>query len=406
MTPTSSSNPALALAWAWMLLASPVLTGQEPKPPAHPQSERHFASWPEIAALRLESRFFGFQSAVDRNTTDGAPAYDYSPFLMKDRTADLYRLYSGGRWLRRGIPHADGDHILQFVSRTGAAGTWTMPRHRPELWNPAEEGRPDVWCAGNCLEPEVLKVRGTFYMYAQVQGNPNANVDLPGVMEPAGVDRIVLFTSKDGSNWTRTSTQRGVVVNIDQPARTSLHHEEVIYVPWDADRRPFWMYVAAVVSHRHTGYVRIRSADPTTYDWQQRETGVNLAQFGNQVGYARQAPGGPLFVRITFVADDTGRTLPTLQFSRDGIAWTYGDEGPVLLDGSDDDADNCNCYFLALSTLDGIGELEYLGRNTYRALYAATTCSAPVAPQIFHSEIGVGELILQIRPRHIPKAFE
>lgn len=358
-------------------------------------SHARFAQWPELSWVRVESRFFGYKSAVDRPLTGGEPAYDYCPFLMYDREAGLYRLYSGGRWLRPGIPYADGDHILHFISASGEPGTWVMPRHRPEVWNPAEEGKPDVWYAGNTLEPEVVKVDGVYYMYAQVQGNDRPTVDLSEADEPAGVDRIVLFTSDDGFSWERALTRRGVVVNLDDPAETQLHHQEVIHVPWDPDGLPFWLYVAAGVRGRFTGYWRLRSADPTTYDWQERQQ-ASLAQLGNQIGYALEAPGGPLFVRITFTEAGGGKTVPTLQFSRDGLSWFYGDDGPALMAGSDDEGRNRNCYFLALSTLDGTGELKRQDGQTYRALYAATTCSSPVAPDIFYSEIGLGEMILHL----------
>lgn len=357
--------------------------------PRGPETVHHMRDLPGISVVRLRSEFFGHESAIDRDTTDGEPAYDYSVHIIRDRARGVYRMYTGGRWLRRGIPHADGDHVLQHVSKTGAPGTWQMPHPRPEFWLPAEEGRPDVWYANNCLEPEVLKVRGVYYMYCQVQGN--SGEPLPGEEEPRGVDRIILFTSKDGDNWVRHSTKRGVIVNLDQPEKTQLHHQEVIYVPWDRDRRPWWMYVYAERPGQRLGYVRIRSADPTTFDWRLREMNAGLAQLGNQMGYARQAPGGPVFVRITFGADPSGRHVPLLQLSRDGMRWTSSSvEGPLFLAGSTDNANNPNCYFLGLSTLDGTGELEHMGGGRFRAIYGATTAKTPVAPEIFYSEVGVG----------------
>ena len=59
------------------------------------------------------------------------------------------------------------------------------------------------------------------------------------------------------------------------------------------------MYVAADVAGQPQGYQRLRSADPTTFDWSTRER-AGLAQYGNQIGYIKDLPGGPLFVRITF----------------------------------------------------------------------------------------------------------
>lgn len=356
-----------------------------------------FPEWPDSPQLRVSSRFMGFQAAVDRDTTDGELAYDYSPFLMKDVECELYRLYTGGRWLRRGIAGADGDHVLHFVSRDGSAGSWFMPRGRPEFWLPQEQGQTDLWYSSNCLEPEVLKVDGTYYMYCQVQGNPNARQDLPGGAEPPGVDRIVLFTSDDGFTWERASTNRGVVVNIEKPAATQLHHQELVHVPWDADGLPYWLYVCASVEGASIGYQRLRSDDPTTFDWATRQR-AGLAQLGNQIGYIRDAGGSPLFVRITFVGTPAGKTAPSLQFSRDGLTWAWGKDGPVALAGSDDEDRNRNCYFLALCSLDGAGELEQIAPGIYRALFAATTCATSVAPEIFHSEIGLGEFTLTVGP--------
>ena len=46
-----------------------------------------------------------------------------------------------------------------------------------------------------------------------------------------------------------------------------------------------------------------------------------------------------------------------------------------------------------------VSELEYLGNNKWRAFYVATTCKTPVAPEIFHSEIGLGEVTIEITPK-------
>lgn len=356
------------------------------------QSTLHFSNLPEIQSIAFKSTFYGYNSAVNRPTTGGEPAYDYSAHVIKDGA--VYRMYAGGRWKRPGIKNADGDHVMQYVSKTGAADTWKMPHDRPEFWNGGEDGHEDTWYSNNCLEPEVLKVKGKYFMFTQVEVDPGCTLDQPGTKSVTGADRIQLLTSPDGTDWTRFA-ERGVVVGLDDPKNTALHHQELLYVPWDKDKRPWWLYVAANVNNVFTGYVRIRSADPKSFDWKQRESGVGFAQLGNQCGYAKQAPGGPLFVRITFTGDKTGRTVPTLQFSRDGIKWFFGDDGPVELDGSKD-AKNKNCYFLGISTINGTGEMEYLGNNRFRALYAATTCATPVAPEIFDSEIGVGELVFTI----------
>lgn len=365
------------------------------------QSTLHYGVDPIIESIDIESEFFGYQSAVNRDFTGGQLAYDYSVNVFFDQSENEYRMYSGGRWIGAGPGGSgDGDHILQHTSSSGLGNTWSMPHNRPEFLQGQEEGFSGQWYSRNYLEPEVLKLDDTYYMYSQVQVVPGDPIDIPGQTAVTGADRIQLHTSTDGDNWTRWSTQsgnpnRGVIVNLDDPTRTSLHHQEVVYVPWDEDDKPYWMYVAANVNDVFTGYHRIRSDDPTTFDWQQRQV-AGLAQLGNQIGYAKQAPGGPLFVRITFSADPTGRQVPSLQFSRNGLNWFWGDEGPVLLDGSKNVSSNKNSYFLGLSTLDGLGEIEYLGNNQYRAIYAASTSNTPIAPEIFFSEIGVGELLFTI----------
>jgi hypothetical protein len=343
-----------------------------------------------VRTIKLKSTFFGYNSAIDRPKTGGEPAYDYSVHIIRD--GKLYRMYSGGRWRSN---RGDGDHVLQHVSKTGAAGTWSMPSDHPEFWNGAEDGHKGTWYENNCLEPEVLKVKGQYYMYTQDEIDSGCALDIPGLKAAEQTDRIQLLTSPDGSNWKRFS-ERGVVVNLEDPTRTFLHHQELIYVPWDRDHKPFWLYVAVNVRGQFLGYVRIRSADPKTFDWKQREAGAGFAQIGNQTGYAKQAPGGPLFVRITFTEDNNGRYVPTLQFSRDGMKWTFGDDGPVKLDGSKDNNSNKNCYFLGISTIDGTGELEYLGNNTFRAIYGATTSNSPGGAEIWHSEVGVGELVFTV----------
>ncbi|MHB1462544.1 MAG: hypothetical protein ACYC1M_14750 [Armatimonadota bacterium] len=346
--------------------------------------------------VNYKSRFFGYNAAINRPTTDGEPAYDYSVHIIWDSAKGMYRMYTGGRWLRKGVKNADGDHVLQHQSKTGAPFTWKMNKDRPEFYFPAESGNPAVWNASNCLEAEVMRVKGTYYMYAQIQGMPGPS--LPGELEPRRVDRIVLFTSKDGDNWELQSKKRGVLVNLDQPETTALHHEEMIYVPWDKDGKPFWMYVGVNRKEGWTGYYRIRSADPYTFDWKQHEGPAGLAQLGNQIGYIRNVGGAPLFLRVTFTGDKSGRSVPSMQVSRDGLNWQMdGSDGPVLLAGSSDPKKYKNCYFLGMSTIDGTGELQKTAANTYRVLYGGTCAETPVAPEIFYSEIGLGELFITIK---------
>lgn len=320
------------------------------------------------------------------------PAYDYSVDLIKDR--GIYKMWSGGRWQSIDYdPHSqqvtslgDGDHILYSYSPDGRR--W-FRRRGPVLFNGSELGETGWWTA-NALEPEVVIVDGHYYMYWQVEIDAGKQVDT-GETATSQADRIGVSHSADGVHWTR-KTDRSVVVNIDRPAETMLDHEEVIYVPDDPDGLPYWMYVFHFIAGAAQGHVRIRSADPMTYDWRARERVAGLSQIGNQIGYADNAPGGRVFVRITFTADPTGRQVPTIELSRDGLSWIQQPGAPQLAGSTDNDL-NPNCYFLGLSTVEH-GRLEQIGPRTYRAIYGATTAQAPGGLPIFYSEIGTGELTL------------
>jgi hypothetical protein len=356
------------------------------------KSSVRLESVPEIARLVVESRFHGYESAVDRDHTGGKPAYDYGVHLLWDTDWKMYRMYTGGRWRRPGILHADGDHVLQHVSRTGRGGTW-FSRGRPEFWIGLEAGRQKGWWVGNCLEPEVIKVQNVYYMFWQVMITQGEKVDT-GETATSLADRIGLSTSTDGLHWDR-KTDRGVVLNIDNPAGTKLTHQEAVYVADDPNGRPWWLYVFYIVDGKPRGHVRLRSNVPDTFDWREREACSGMAQIGNQIAYTNRTRAGRMFLRITFVTDPkTKRKVPCLQFSRDGLNWTFGADGLALLEGSRNDDRNTNCYFLGLSTIDGTGQLQSAGTNRYQAIYGATTCRMPVAPEIFHSEIGVGEAII------------
>ncbi|HEX8906806.1 MAG TPA: hypothetical protein VF771_18290 [Longimicrobiaceae bacterium] len=346
-----------------------------------------------VTSILCESDFFGYNSAVDRATTGGEPAYNYSVHLIRDHVRGGYRLFYGGRWKSA---TGDGDHVLEVTSPFGRPGTWTVSTG-PEFPQGGEEGYEGAWFSGNCIEPEVVKVSGIYYMYTQVQVPEGTPLDVPGVVAGyGGADRIQLHTSTDGETWTRWSRQTGVVVNIDDPAIGALHHQEVIHVPWDPDGRPFWMYLHRGVGEQDRVW-RLRSAQPTRFDWQLRES-TWLPELGNQIGYAQEAPGGPLFVRISFFVQGDGRMTPCLHFSRDGLAWTDGDAGRVNLEGSDNAADFRNCFFLGMSTRDGTGRLETLGNNQFDLLYGATTGSGPASPEIYTTRIGVGACRFTLNP--------
>lgn len=325
----------------------------------------------------------------------GHEAYDYSVHLIKD--GSRYRMWHGGRWRRldkngNPIPSADGDHVLSAHSLDGRR--WYRRIDSAEFLKGDEQGFKDWW-TNNYLEPEVVKVKGTYYMFWQVEIDPKQKLDT-GEEAVTQADRIGLSASADGINWKR-KTDRGVVINIPNPETTSLDHEEVIYVPDDPDGKPWWLYTFHFVLRQPGGHVRIRSNDPTTFDWNQREPVAGLSQIGNQVGYADEAPGGRMFFRITFTWSKDGRTVPTFQLSRDGLNWTTARADGLVrpqLASSRNDKNNKNVYFLGMSTIDGTGKMEHLGDGKFHVLYGATTANSPGHPGIWFSEIGVGEVFI------------
>ena len=290
---------------------------------------------------------------------------------------------------------------MLYSSSTGNANTWSMVGNGPLFWQGIEEGATNAWFRGNQLEPEVIKLPdGSWVMYSQCEIVSGTPIDDPAhtpSLTNVWADRIQVLTSSDGVNWTR-KTDRGAIINITTPLHTAFHHEEVIYVPWDKDAKPYWMYVSMFVDGISCGYVRIRSAQYDTFDFNDAEMTSGMLQIGNQIGYLKQAPGGPVFVRITFV-EQNGRTVPALQYSRDGIIWNASQN---TMQGSSDNLYNKNCYFLGLSTIDGTGEIEYLGNNQWSFLYGATTANSPVALSaadgygIWKSEIGEGSATLTL----------
>ncbi len=323
------------------------------------------------------------------------PAYDYSVHLVKD--GSVYKMWHGGRWRTldkdgKVLPAADGDHVMYAWSPDGHK--WFRKIDGPAFPKGDEIGI-HAWWSNNYLEPEVLKVKGTYYMFWQAEIDPGSTVD-NGEKAVSQCDRIGLSTSVDGVNWKR-KTDRGVIINIPNPTITNIDHQEAIYVPDDKDGKPWWLYTFHFIDGQPAGHVRIRSNDPTTFDWSAREPVSGMSQIGNQIGYADEAPGGRMFFRITFAGNGQERNVPTLQISRDGLNWVTGQEGGLarpLLAGSKDDKDNRNCYFLGMSTIDGTGKMECVGKNKFRAFYGATTSNGPGQPGIWRSEIGVGQVFI------------
>jgi hypothetical protein len=340
------------------------------------------------------SKFYGYNSLVNRPYTGGEQAYNYSVDVIKtgEDTGQRYRAFTGGRW-RTGI--GDGDHVLQWTTPNGQPGTWSMWSDAPEFYTGNETGNSNTWYAGNTLEPDVLTGNNApWLMYTQVEIDPGQPLDISGVRANTQADRIMLLTSSDCKSWTRKS-DRGVITNIPDPANTFFHHEAVIYVPNDPVGK-YWMYVCVAISGQNYGCYRIRSNDYTTFDYSKRERS-NMGDLGAKVGYLKQAPGGPLYVRIPVAQNGSGRTSPVLQFSRDGLNWDSNNN--LFLEGSADNANNQNCYFSGFSTLNGTGEVEYAGDYQWKGLYATSTSNSPTSPDIFNSEIGYGTFTINMNNR-------
>ncbi len=367
------------------------------------------ASIPSIALWEPSGGLLTVQQASITN------AYNYSVCLMP--VGNGYRLWYGGRWQTlntSGTPRTgwDGDHVLSASSPDGLR--WYRRMDAPEMYQGKELGQTGWW-TNNYLQPQVIRVGDVYHMFWQAEVNPGQPVDT-GQIATAAADRIGLSTSSDGRHWQRMTT-RGVVVGLDQPAATKLGDEETLYVANDPDHLPWWLYVYYMLDGHPQGYFRLRSADPTTFDWSAREQVTGFSQLGNGCAYADGAPGGRVYLRITFAPGPTGRTYPTLQFSRDGLTWGFGQaQAPtasgaaaplwetvanatspgLVLATTQNNRTNRNVYFLGLSSVDGTGQLESTGPGSWRALYAATTSNGPTVPDIWHSQIGVGELTLKL----------
>ncbi|MEM7681262.1 MAG: dockerin type I domain-containing protein [Planctomycetota bacterium] len=376
-----------------------------------------FAGDATLPQLTVESRWFGFQAGRDRDATGfkldpgGALAYDYSVHLMKD--GPLYRLHHGGRF-RDQKPDGtviDGDHIFgRFIHEDTFAvdpTAWSdaLPNlgyanqeiPSPLVVQPQFDGDAGQWYSKNYLEPEIVKVGGIYYMYSQVEIRPGETVDT-GQTALVQADRIQLHVSFNGSDWFRQSTTTSVITGIANPAVTDFGHQEVIYAPFDPSGLNWWMYVRSFEDGVFQGYSRLRSASPDGFNWAAREPTLGMSNIGNQIGYFHDEAGEVMLVRISFTENDLGRQVPTLEFSRDGLVWTQGDQGAIELPGSQDNNLNQNTYFLGFSTIDGTGQLEEVAPGRFKLLYGASTANGSTAENndIFHSEIGLGEMFIDL----------
>ncbi len=180
-----------------------------------------------------------------------APAYDYSSHIIK--TEDEYILYTGGLCIDYNTDvykETAADHIMAYTSKDGLVWHRNLDAACFFLGNElgvAGNYEPgdvftEKWWMGNTMEPEVLYVDGTYYMYYQCE---NYRLDKDGVL--MGADRIGVATSKDGIHFDR-KTDKPVIITSDEYA--CFTHEEVIYVPDDPNGKCFWMYVRYVHNNR------------------------------------------------------------------------------------------------------------------------------------------------------------
>ncbi len=337
-----------------------------------------------------------------------APAYDYSSHIIQ--TEDGYILYTGGLYVDYNTdryPPTDADHIMAYTSKDGV--TWHRNLDAPCFYlgnelgvsggNDLSPGTYENWWAGNTMEPEVLYVNGTYYMYYQCEYYQH---DQSGVL--MGADRIGVATSKDGIHFERKTDSPAVITSDIYSAFT---HQEVIYVPDDPDGKCFWMYVRYVHNNTDVKRVRIRSANPLCFNMDEDYTEcTGLNHIGNQIGYISDydGNGSRLFVRITMdtyaEGGDSAKThwVPSMQFSADGINWVLS---PLHMAGANLDipseAERHNIFFLGFSTINGTGELAKTeDGKAYEFYFVGGTGSSSVAPGIFYSSEGGGKVVFTV----------
>lgn len=317
-----------------------------------------------------------------------APAYDYSTTILK-KSDGSYILYNGGLYVDYNTDKynpTDGDHVLVYTSDDGKH--WHRNLDGPAFYLGGELGIPNEWWSGNTIEPEVICVDGTYYMYWQCENYTHLE---DGTL--IGHDKIGVATSKDGLHFER-KTDKPVIIN--EPAYSSFDHEEVMYYPDDPDGRPYWMYVRHVIRNSQVRYCRIRSDNPYEFDCSKQERVDNIQGIGNQTGWLKLDDGKTVFIHITLL-DQGGRTVPAIQFSEDGLKWSGNS---MILAGSDNTNSPANTYknvyFAGFSTLNGTGEIERLEDGRYRFIYGGCTSATPVAPDIFYSNVGYGECTFSI----------
>ena len=342
------------------------------------------------------------------------PPYDYSLFGMVTEDG-TYKMFAGGRWYDvseavsnhiNGVATGDGDHVLMYTSSDGIH--WDRYIDGPtfylggELGYSGDMGWNETWWIGNTLEPEVVYVDGVYHMLLQTTG-----------ITPSGHygDYINYASSTDGVHFTR-KTDSPVVLPAPGKDFTQFkdvygyeigfNHHELIYVPDDPEGKCFHLYAGHHINGTWSGYVRIRSSDPTAFYWSDRETTGGIAQIGNQIGYISNydGNGNRLYLRITFYDyedADGWRTVPTLQYSTDGLHFNGTGIRLASVDVTDPASEmNHNVYFLGFCTINGTGEIQKNEDGSFKLIYLATTASNSGGLPIFWAEAGVGVLIFTL----------
>ena len=352
----------------------------------------------------------GYGKGLSLSVSVNDPPYDYSLFGMVTEDG-TYKMYAGGRWYDHseavkdhinGVGTADADHVMMYFSEDGI--TWDRYLSGPafylggELGVEGDMGWNESWWIGNTLEPEVVYVDGVYHMLIQTTG-----------ITPSGYygDYINYASSTDGIHFTR-KIDSPVVVPAPNKDFTQFkevygyeigfNHHELIYVPDDPDGKCFHLYAGHHINGTWSGYVRIRSADPTCFYWSDREATGGFAQIGNQIGYISDydGKGNRLYLRITFYDyedEDGWRTVPTLQYSTDGLSFHGTGVRLASVDVTDPITEfNHNVYFLGFCTVNGTGEIQKNQDGSFKLVYLATTANLSGGMPIFKAEAGVGVL--------------
>ncbi|MBO5043197.1 MAG: VCBS repeat-containing protein [Clostridia bacterium] len=336
------------------------------------------------------------------------PPYDYSLFGMLTEEG-TYKMFAGGRWYDQseavkdsliGDGYGDGDHVMMYFSEDGIH--WQRHIDGPAFYLGLEQGQDgweeigDGWWTGNTLEPEVVYVDGVYHMILQSSGLTQSGWYGDYLNYASSSDGIHFIRKTDspiilpepGKDFTQFKEIYGFEIG--------FNHHELIYVPDDPDGKVFHLYAGHFSNNNWAGYVRIRSSDPTTFYWSDRESTSGFSQIGNQIGYINNydGEGNRLYLRITFhdYADKNGsRSVPTLQYSFDGLNFRSTSINLASVDVTNPISENNrNVYFLGFCTLNGTGEIPQNEDGSYQLIYLATTANAPGGMPIFWAEAGVG----------------